>query len=145
MDCNVVDSLLINNAVFESLGIQLNINKNNYTLQGVYHPPSSSLSAFDLEFSSVLNRINTNCIMMGDFNVGICSDHRFPSACIFLDIYSTVGYNSLIDVPTRVTRNSITCFDHIYVITPLSNKWGVIKTSVSDYYAFFYGLPNIKN
>ena len=108
-------------------------------------PPSSSLSAFNLEFCSVLSRFSNNCIVMGDFNVDICSDYRFSSVCDLVDKFSAEGYNSLIDIPTRVTRNSSTCIDHIYVKTLLPNKSGVTKTSVSDHYPIFCCLPNINN
>ena len=74
---------------------------------------------------------------MGDFDVDICSDFRFPSVCDFIDKFSGEGYNSLIDIPARVIRTSSTCNDHIYVNTSLSNNSGVTKTSVSDHYAIF--------
>ena len=75
---------------------------------------------------------------MDNYNVDICSDHRFPSVCDFIGIFSAEGYNLLTNIPTRVTGNSSTCIDHIYVNTPLPNKSGVIKSSVSDNYAFFF-------
>ena len=146
LDCNIVDCLSINNAVFESVGIHLNINKNKYTILGVYRPPLSSLSDFISELHSVLKRINNNSIVRGDFNADICSDHRFLSVCDFKEIFSAEGYNSLIDIPTRESRNSSTCIDHIYVTSSLSNKSGVIKTSVTGHYIIFFCiLPNTNN
>ena len=73
----------------------------------------------------------------------IRSDSRFLSVCDFIDIFSAEIYNSLIDISFRVTQDSSTCIDHIYVNTPSSSKSGAIRNSVSDHNAMFCSLPTI--
>ena len=103
LDCDEV-----NNAHFERIGADLNKYAfHKYTVLCVYRPSSSSLTAFNSEFSPIISRY----MWSGQDIIGM---------------FSAEGYICLIENPTRVERVSSTCIDHIYVNNPLPYRLSVI-------------------
>ena len=58
----------------------------------------------------------------------------------FTDRISCLGYDSLINIPTRKTSTTTTCINHIYVKSTTSTKSGVLGMNVSDHDAIFSSL-----
>ena len=105
-DCQAVDSLLHNTEVYKSVGIEMTISNHKYTLVGDYRRPSSSLSAFKSSFPSVLTNLNNNVGILCDFNVDLCARSYLSSVNDFIDMFVCYCYGSLINNPTRVTKDS---------------------------------------
>ena len=110
------------------------------TILGVFRPPSSSFSAFNSKFPSVLTNQNNNVVLIGDFNVDICACSYLSSVDELIVMSVCDGYDFLINIPTRVTKDSRTCLNHIYVKSSFQYKSGVIKFDISDHYVTFLQL-----
>ena len=56
------------------------------------------------------------------------------------------GMISIINKPTRVSKNSVSCIDHIYTNSFINHKIlaGIIKTDLSDHFPVFIVDENIK-
>ena len=90
----------------------------------------------------MINSVSHPCIILGDFNINTLSTVRSAAGIDFTDRFSCLGYDSLIDIPTRKTSSTETCIDHIYVKSTTSIKSGVLGMNVSDHDAIFCSLIN---
>ena len=103
-------------------------------LLGVYRSPSNSLYAFNTLFPAILNLLRFNSYVQGDFNVDVCGNYLIPSVCDFKDIFECEGYNSIIDITTRISQNSQICIHHIHVKCNLFCESGVFKVFLNLIY-----------
>ena len=138
-----VPNLTCNNECHESVGINIKIEEQNFTIIGTYRPPSSLLNEFNIEYFSFLSRVNTRhtLIVMGDFNVDTLCETPSLDVQTFNDNFKAEHLQSLINLPTRITHHSETCIDHIYINTIQSCSSGVIELAVSDHNAVFCSVP----
>ena len=77
---------------------------------------------------------------MGDFNVHLCASSYISYVNDFIDILVCDCNDSLINIPTGVTRDSQTFLDQIYVESSFLYKSGVPKSDILDHYATFCSL-----
>ena len=91
-----------------------------------------------------LNRENKTIALTSDMNINLlqCSNHK-PSA-FYYDTLLSNGFAPKITSPTRVTHNSATLIDHIFVNENKNNHSfaGTITSSMSDHYFNFIFLKN---
>ena len=142
LESNLNADLLVNNETFESVAVEVKINSAIYAVIGVYRPPSSSLLDFNINFFQLINSISNPCIILGDFNIDTISNVRSANETDFLDRFSCLGYDSLINIPTRKTSSTATCIDHIYTKLTACIKSGVLGLNVSDHEAIFCSLKD---
>ena len=130
---------------FESIGVEISLGSNNsFYLCGVYRPPHSNITNFNTDFFEMISTHSHNkkCIVTGDFNIDLMSIGTVSSCQNFVDSFASENFTSLIDAPTRISRNSNTCIDHIHVNFLENFFAGVLKISVSDHFATFCCIPN---
>ena len=117
----------------ESLWIEITLKKSTPILVGFcYRNPSERTNWMD-RYDSMMEAVlleSKEIILLGDFNIDLMKTNNQWNQQI--DSYNL---HQLIQSPTRVTQNSQTIIDHIYV----TNKRNVIETSVpvfncSDHY-----------
>ena len=91
-----------------------------------------------------LNKENKTITITSDMNINLlqCSNHK-PSA-FYYDTLLSNGFLPKITSPTRVTHNSATLIDHIFVNECSHNQSfsGTITSSMSDHYFNFIFLKN---
>ena len=100
----------------------------------IYRPPNCSCQFFE-DFSAMLDNANNECkeiAVMGDMNINYLSDcttsKQMRSVC------EESSLTHLFTEPTRVTQNSKTLIDHIYVSNPSGFiKSGCLDVGVSDH------------
>jgi len=130
---NVIDNLTFTSMNFSVLG-------HTFTLLPLYRPPSYPESGFleQLEAFLGVNSKSQINLLVGDINFDLLGNDRIPIQT-YSNIMSSNGFISLINVPTRVTENSATCLDHIFLksqnntnisITPI-----VLETFVTDHFS----------
>ena len=90
----------------------------------------------------MINSISNPCTILRDFNIDTLSTLRSASGIDFIDRFSYLGYDSLINVPTRKTSSTATCIDHIYVKFTANITSGILGMNVSDHDALFSSLVN---
>ena len=99
-----------------------------------YRPPSSLVSWYDIfeHQLDIASKIKSHLIVLEDFNVNISvnSERKLSNLC------TSYGLSQIIKDPTRVTSNTSTLIDHIYVSnTNHVGKVYVPRFSISDHYS----------
>ena len=65
----------------------MRISNQKYKILGAYRPHSSSLTAFNSNFLSVLTNLNNNVVILGDINVELCYSSYLSSVNEFIDMF----------------------------------------------------------
>ena len=106
---------------FEALWIELqNKGKTNVICGVIYRHPSGNLDTFLGYLNSGIEKIsqeNKICVLMGDFNVGLLKVDSHLNSDKFLNIMGSYFFQPHILQPTRITDNSATLFDNIFLNT----------------------------
>ena len=132
--------------IFESLFIECIVNKKKTIVGVVYRPntpPKADLDIFSFHLIELMEMISLetkNCIIMGDINIDFLNESSHSKTSEIVDNVYSCGYSPVITQPTRVTDNSATLIDQIFLNTRgvTSNcKSGIIVTDVSDHYGVF--------
>ena len=127
------------NNFIESVFIEVSSSHHNIIVATVYRPPNKSTQSFIDSIQPALHKISREgkeCVLMGDFNVNLFCDNM--STHQFLDSLIASSFIPMIFKPTRVTEQSATLIDNIFVNrTEKMVKTGIIITDVSDHLSPF--------
>ena len=88
-----------------------------------------------LEFSE-----NNQIILMGDLNIDFQSDRQYEKSVktAWQDLVSNYNLNQIVQKPTRVTEQTQSLIDHIYVSSETNiSHCCVVKSGLSDHFAPF--------
>lgn len=98
------------------LRVNFAIGELSFSVVCAYRLHSCAVEVFILEFENYLKQVNSkNLIVLGDMNINILNiDHLDSQECKYFSMMSSLGLESLINEPTRVISNSMTCIDHIF-------------------------------
>lgn len=134
------------NDIYESCAIGFRLENKNYSIIGVYRPPSSSIAVFnDVFFSSIgsASIIQSTSIIIGDFNIDLMrSDCHLKEE--FVNSFNSVHFMPAISLPTRVTDNTGTVVDHIWTNSLAPYKAGIVRTTISDHFPIIFSLSSSK-
>lgn len=98
----------------------------SFSLVGIYRLCSGQIKLFFEEFKNYLDNILCGDVfVMGDINLNILTDNVITDE--YKHIMYSNGFYSLINEPTRVTKHSVSCIDHVWVRAKNINKY-VAKT-----------------
>lgn len=116
-----------------------------FSLLGIYRTPSIlDITQFvDTLESSLISCTDTKPIIMGDVNIDIKNPHNEKTE-YYLNMLSTYGYITAMEEYTRVSHNTKSCIDHIFIPDHLHHnemKALNITTSVTDHYTQIINLP----
>ena len=130
----------------ELLFIELSFANSKNLIVGVaYRPPNGKYEAFKNHLKSIINKITLEkkriCIA-GDFNINALTYNTFPKTKSFFDMLFKHNVISVINKPTRVTRNTATAIDNILTNFVFETKYssGIIKTDISDHFSIFFNF-----
>ena len=73
-ECNPLDEITINDEICETCAVTIKFHSaNKIAIVGVYRPPSSSVSEFNIKLSNILSKLNSynQILLVGDFNMDI--------------------------------------------------------------------------
>jgi len=142
--------------IFESLTIEVQINKNKYLLSSVYRPPNTlpnitAAEQFDVftdKPSALLgfcnNQNNCNSLIFTDSNLNLHRLHNDQRVHDYLNNVTGAGFMQIITKSTRINDRSYSLIDHILTNRPdTENKAGVIVSDISDHFFTFIEL-NLK-
>lgn len=129
----------------ECLVLNIDLSGFNLKLLFIYRYGPSNLNNFLQELDELLETHNINCIL-GDINLDILTNTHTPNKTKYLNYLSSKGFISLINDPTRVTGNTDSCIDHLFVklriFDLLSAK--IITPGLSDHYPISIELKKTK-
>ena len=109
----------------EICALRLSLASSSYTIICIYRSPSGDFNYFLNQLETVLNKlhkVSTKLIVCGDFNVNHFKDN---SRKLLLDsLFASYSLFSTVSFPTRISNNSSTLIDNIYINT-YSNDFSV--------------------
>ena len=111
----------------------------------VYRTPSSNAAFFSNFESNVENvyAISHNLILIGDFNCNVLTEN--PLHAKLRSLCSIFNFEQLIRGPTRVTPNSSSCIDLIFVPKKQTDfKCGKVTIGISDHCLVYVNLKKMR-
>ena len=148
IDSAELSNLFVNNDVFDSAGIRITIGKEIINILGVYRPPRSSdgfqtLDRFNSMFPDLLHSLSPtqHNLIVGDFNVDLLNQETSNSETNFKEIFASLFYLPLINVPTRETNETSTCIDNIFTNRLDPTYSGSLSCNISNHHAIFSTIP----
>jgi len=128
--------------ISESIFVELKNSRKKNIIIGCIYRHHSAIQTFISEFfNNMLNKITKSkkiCALLGDFNVDISKYGTHADTDFFYDLISANSFRPLILQPTRVTSNSATLIDNIFINNlDCISKGGNITCSISDHFLQF--------
>lgn len=122
-----------------------------YILVAIYRPPSSNPALFIQDLDIVMGNLRLPneaiCIVTGDINLDL-ADQNNNFTQQYINILATRGFESQINCPTRVTPETSTVIDHIFLKNSNINKLIplpiILRCSITDHYATLLYMINHK-
>jgi exonuclease III len=136
---------ICNNNDYEACAVKLDISPNTYHILCIYRPPAGNFSTFLLHLETVLMQLNsntTNLIICGDININYLQDSRNKS--LLNSLLDSYNLHSAVTFPTRISNNSSTSIDNIFIDKTKNADYSIIPISngLSDHDAQVILLHN---
>ena len=134
----------INNNDIECLNIEIvSKESKNEIISCIYKPPRGDAHKFldEMKGQVIKNKFQEKPLfLVGELNINSLDYSRNTYVCNFFNFVFQNGIFPVINRPTRVTKSSATIIDHILTntITDSHNQSRIIKTDISDHFAFFF-------
>lgn len=125
---------------FEVCAISYVYNKRDNLLLNCYRSPSGDINVFFNKISEILNYLykpHINLIICGDFNFDLYKNINFKSMCYIMSCFNCCP---VVSWPTRVTNNSCTLIDQIFINFNNSGTCYVLDNEISDHRIVFLEL-----
>ena len=127
----------------ECVFVSANNNVGSFVIGCVYRPPKSNIDDFLVKLEQILIYIRDNCknnkiVIHGDFNIDLLKLRENSFANRFLILMSSFGLMPVILRPTRITVNTRSIIDNIFVSdTTMLRSSKVIKSKISDHFPIY--------
>ena len=129
----------MNEKIFESIFIKIQLHNENLFCGNIYRSPSNDSRLNESFLNNLYNCIhNSNeslnkCFITGDFNYDLSNEDN-EHVCNFIEMMLEGHYFPVINKPTRITDTSATVLDHIWTNLHHQHiKLGVILNPLSDH------------
>jgi hypothetical protein len=130
---------------FEHLVVEISsFNYRSVVISFIYKPPNSNFTLFISEFEKFVTKITSNNkvnIVAGDYNINMyepddkIDEPKSPDSTTFNNLLNSFALHPMITAPTRITDNSSTLLDNIFVSHFDSNNVsGIIYDDFSDHF-----------
>ena len=141
LGCKVREDLVLAENHIETIFVECLINKKNLVIGMIYHRPGTSSEHFFDDLNALLEKINSNCIILGDFNINLISYNN--KSINLVNFFREFSFIPCITKPTRVTNNSVSLIDHIWtnIIDDAVIESKIIFSDVSDHFPVVLNLP----
>lgn len=108
-----VTNLDINLDTADALTLKISFKNYFFNLICLYRLQNQSVKDFIEEFSVNFANLASNCILIGDINLNLLENSQTTQN--YMSMLSSMGFVQAIDCPTRITDQSKTCLDHIFI------------------------------
>ena len=140
--------LCIKTEHLETVVAECRVDTGLLTVCVVYHRPGTSQPLFENDLTNILDKINTRCMLLGDFNVNILNEETDNNVRNFVSCLREYAYRPIITKPTRVQNGSITLIDHMWVNFEQNHDYrsNIVLSNVTDHFptVFNYELQNAR-
>ena len=130
--------------VFESIFIELHINKKSILVGVIYRPNTPPKADIDIfthtmhDIQNILSRDKKETLIMGDMNIDLLKCTTHVKSQEYIDNSFSQGFIPLITKPTRVTDYTATLIDHLlYNRHDRRTQSGILVSDISDHYGIF--------
>lgn len=115
------------------LVLEMKIENVVYSIFSVYRLQKFSEDIFIQELETILSKLTTNIIFLGDIN--ICIKKTKPEVEKYLSLMYNNGFSSFINNYTRVTEDSSSCLDHIFIRHKELSRFesGIFQLEITDH------------
>lgn len=138
--------LEINSKNIENVVVEIKLSKNTFYISGIYKHPKFHTSEIGNLIASQLLKIPKSCsyILTGDLNINFLNYSDDINIRNYFDKLLNKNLFQLINAPTRITNNSETCIDHIYMYTcnKMTVTTGIFASNISDHLCTFIKIKN---
>ena len=124
IDFTIRNDLSINSEDCEDIWVEISLkNKNRKNIDeklvigNIYRHPKQNYMKFSENLCKLLENLNkskTSYVLVGDINIDILKYSLASNVTNYINSIVSVGCNFHVDKPTRVTRSSSSCIDHVY-------------------------------
>ena len=131
--------MLFSNANLESVFVELILKgKKNIIVGCIYKHPLMDVNDFNTHylspFLSKASKEKKSILLLGDFNINLLNCNSTASSSDFLDLLGSYQMLPSITLPTRITNQSSTLIDNIFVSpSSLSSISGNRSVAISDH------------
>lgn len=104
--------------IMECISVEIELEKmSNIIVTCIYRRPGSLMETFIEKMDELLSKVNENktFLVCGDFNVDLLKVTKQKSSADFLELMYGRGLYPLIDKPSRITEQSATLIDNIFI------------------------------
>ena len=115
--------------------------KKSLVIGSIYRHPRPNANSFLDKLAKKLESYslskNTSVLLMGDINIDVSNISNSMSKK-YLEVLSSVGFENLVDIPTRYGSSSQTVIDHIitnYDVNKITH--GVLDYAITDHLPIF--------
>ena len=112
--------------MLESLILELTIGKKKHLICEIYRPPGGNIKSFLEHYEQLITKLRKDTgelIIGGDFNVDLLKTDSCSYSASFLELNTENLLLPTISKPSRVTKNSATLIDNIFVSSKLSHAY----------------------
>ena len=139
-ECTTRLDLCYMNESIESIFIECrHPGKQSIVIGSIYRPPNTDVSIFNSDLLSILNIIhngyrNNLVIIAGDFNLNLLNSNSHAATAEFVNNMLSYNFISAINKPTRITEQSATLIDNIFVNSVRYDySSAIVYSDVSDH------------
>jgi hypothetical protein len=131
---------------FESLFLNFTFRHKLFTIGGIYRHPGGSVSHFLSALETATSNVDKcrTCILTGDFNINLIN---YDQECVlkYFTMLLSHKYFPYIVLPSRITENTATCIDHIFIRKSKNETHTLINSGlfycdISDHLPCFVSL-----
>ena len=131
---------------FESVGIECTKFNKKYLICEIYRPPrcipSEFLEKLDSLFNNNLQSTQYEEIFLcGDYNLNLLDTESNNSVSQFVNQMSSYSLLPVISRPTRITEQTSSLIDNIFIKHPTNFDSGLIISTISDHLPIFIMKP----
>ena len=142
-------SLPFKPSTWECLFIKLKTDGKDILIGNIYRPPkqsycNESIRSFNTELTQILNCLNktkSNIIVSGDFNIDALKLNERIVFKEYLTNMLSYGFLPTITLPTRISENSATLIDNIFINfhnSQINYISGTLILDISDHFPSFF-------
>ena len=146
--CIVRSDLCVKKDHFESIFVECRpyVANKKLIIGMIYRRPGTPQAAFQQDLDSVLNKIDSPCILMGDYNINLLNENNDNSIANFANNLREKSFTEVILKPTRVHCHTATLIDHMWVnfSQSMNHKSRIIFSDVSDHFPTVYFYHHFK-
>ena len=138
--CKLRSDLTIKEEHLETIFVECVINGKQIVIGMLYRRPSSPVNLFLEEITTLMSKINQNCVLMGDMNLNLLNFDSDNNVRLFVNTMKEFMYFPVITKPTRVQNASANLLDHIWINFNHFNYHNsyIIFSCITDHFPVVY-------